>query len=78
MRNRINKAIAHLNLEIAGGGRDGVFYFVSLETDWALEHSVYVSAMTHLPIKRWVEEAEAASCELASSESSIALLIKAF
>ena len=73
MRNRINKAIEHLNLEIAGGGRDGVFYFVALDTDTALQHSVYVSALTHLSVKQWVEEAESAS-----SESLIALLIKAF
>ena len=60
MRNRINKAIAHLNLEIAGGGRDGCFYFVDTITDTCLieAESVYVSAKTHLTVKEWVKEAE--------------------
>jgi len=61
MRKRINKAIAHLDLEIAGGGRDGVFYFVDLNTNHACDSdSVYVSAMTHLTIEQWVEEAKCA------------------
>jgi hypothetical protein len=49
-----------LGLEIAGGGRDGCFYFVSTETDASLDHTVYVSAMSHLPVSQWVEEAEEA------------------
>ena len=62
MRNRINKAISHLDVELAGGGKDGVFYFVQISTDTALEaESVYVSNMKHLSIKQWVEEAEYAS-----------------
>lgn len=60
MRIKINKAISHLGLEIAGGGRDGCFYFVSTETDASLDHTVYVSAMSHLPVSQWVEEAEEA------------------
>ena len=78
MRNRINKAIAHLNLQIAGGNRDGVFYFVSMDTNTSLDYSVYVSAMTHLTINQWVEEAEEALRQLELCESSIALLVKAF
>lgn len=60
MRTKINKAISHLGLELAGGGRDGVFYFVDIESDTALQATVYVSAMNHLGIKRWIEEAEEA------------------
>lgn len=61
MRFRINKAISHLGLEIAGGGRDGVFYFVDIASNRVLEaNSVYVSAMTHLPVSRWVAEAQSA------------------
>lgn len=61
MRTRINKAISHLGLEIAGGGCDGVFYFVDIASNKVLEaNSVYVSAMTHLPVSRWVEEAQSA------------------
>jgi len=60
MRKRINKAIKHLGLKIAGGGRDGVFYFVDTKTDTCLVHaeSVYVSAMTHLTLQEWISEAE--------------------
>ena len=61
MRKRINKAIKHLGLEIAGGGKDGVFYFVNVETNTALDADlVYVSAMTHLSVGQWVKEAEIA------------------
>ena len=61
MRKRINKAIKHLGLEIAGGGRDGTFYFVDIKTDTAIDaESVYVSAMAHLTVKQWIEEAESA------------------
>ena len=61
MRTRINKAISHLGLKIAGGGCDGVFYFVDIASNKVLEaNSVYVSAMTHLPVSRWVAEAESA------------------
>lgn len=61
MRTRINKAISHLGLEIAGGGCDGVFYFVDIARNKVLEaNSVYVSAMTHLPVSRWVAEAQSA------------------
>lgn len=61
MRFRINKAITHLGLEIAGGGRDGVFYFVDIASNRALEaNSVYVSAMSHLSVSEWREEAEIA------------------
>jgi len=60
MTKRINKAIAHLNLQIAGGRGNGCFYFTH-PTEGALNaDSVMVSAMTHLPISRWVEEAESA------------------
>jgi hypothetical protein len=60
MRERINKAISHLDLQIAGGRGDGCFYFVH-KTKGALNaDSVMVSAMTHLPLSTWVEEAESA------------------
>jgi len=59
MRARINKAIAHLKLEIQGGNGSGCFYFTN--ADGALNaNSVMVSAMTHLPVSRWVSEAESA------------------
>jgi hypothetical protein len=59
MRAKINKAIAHLGLEIQGGNGSGCFYFTN--ADGALNaDSVMVSAMTHLPVSRWVAEAESA------------------
>ena len=58
MRERINKAINHLDLELAGGGKDGVFYFVQVSSNTALDsEAVYVSNMKHLTIKQWLEEA---------------------
>jgi hypothetical protein len=58
MRNRINKAIKHTGLKLEGGRGVGCFYF-SDSNGHAVENStVWVSAMTHLPISRWVEEAE--------------------
>ena len=59
MRARINKAIAHLGLEIQGGNGSGCFYFTN--ADGALNaDSVMVSAMTHLPVSSWVAEAKSA------------------
>ena len=59
MRAKINKAIAHLGLEIQGGNGSGCFYFTNahgvLDAD-----AVMVSAMTHLPVSRWVAEAKSA------------------
>ena len=59
MRARINKAIAHLGLEIEGGNRIGCFYFTNAHGALNAE-SVMVSAMTHLPVSRWVAEAQSA------------------
>lgn len=59
MRARINKAIAHLGLEIEGGNGSGCFYFTNAHG--ALNADlVMVSAMTHLPVSRWVAEAQSA------------------
>ena len=59
MRARINKAIAHLKLEIQGGNGSGCFYFTNAHGALNAD-SVMVSAMTHLPVSRWVAEAESA------------------
>jgi hypothetical protein len=59
MKAKINKAIAHLGLEIQGGNGSGCFYFTNAHG--ALNADlVMVSAMTHLPVSRWVEEAQSA------------------
>jgi len=59
MRARINKAISHLGLEIEGGNGSGCFYFTNAHGTLNAD-SVMVSAMTHLPVARWVEEAQSA------------------
>jgi len=59
MRKKINKAIAHLGLEIQGGNGSGCFYFTNAHGALNAD-SVMVSAMTHLPVSRWVAEAESA------------------
>jgi len=58
MTKRINKAIAHLNLQIAGGRGEGCFYFIHPTEGVLNADSVMVSALTHLPVSRWKQEAE--------------------
>lgn len=58
MTKRINKAIQHLNLQIAGGRGDGCFYFFHPEEGALNADSVMVSALSHLSVARWREEAE--------------------
>lgn len=53
---RINKAIAHLGLEIIRG--EGYQYFLSLKTGDQIGESVYVCYLNHLTLKQWVEAAE--------------------
>jgi len=60
MRKQINKAIEHTGLTIEGGRGAGCFYFVDRDGQAVENSTVYVSAMTHLPISRWVKEAEEA------------------
>lgn len=65
MRERINKRIAKYDLKIAGGGRDGCFYFVRISTDKILDaESVYVSALSHLTLQQWEDEAKSAINDL--------------
>ena len=59
MKARINAAIANLGLEIQGGNGSGCFYFTNAHGALNAD-SVMVSAMTHLPVSRWVAEAESA------------------
>lgn len=59
MRAKINKAIAYLGLEIQGGNKSGCFYFTNAHGALNAD-SVMVSAMTHLPVSRWVKEAQSA------------------
>lgn len=58
MTKRINKAIQHLNLQIAGGRGDGYFYFVHPVEGALNADSVMVPRLTDLPVSRWREEAE--------------------
>lgn len=53
----INKAIAHLGLEIVGNG-DGYFYFVGLEWGNQIGESVMVCYLNHLTLEEWVKRAE--------------------
>jgi triphosphoribosyl-dephospho-CoA synthetase len=58
-KNRINKAIRHLNLEIVGNG-DGYFYFCDLTTGEQIGESVLVCYLKHQTLQRWVEDAQEA------------------
>ena len=59
-KKRINKAIAHLGLEVVGNG-DGYFYFCDLESGAQVGESVMVCYLKHLTLDRWVGEAELAN-----------------
>jgi hypothetical protein len=58
-KNRINKAIRHLNLEIVGNG-DRYFYFCDLTTGAQIGESVLVCYLKHQTLQRWVEDAQEA------------------
>ena len=59
MKTQINNKIKDLGLELAGGGASGCFYFVDVASNTALNaDSVMVSAMKHLSMNQWREEAE--------------------
>lgn len=74
MRARINKAIAHLGLEIQGGNGSGCFYFTNAHGALNAD-SVMVSAMTHLPVSRWVAEAESAHWQDKQNEKPFEKLV---
>ncbi len=53
---KINKAIKHLGLEIVRGR--GYQYFISLETEEQIGHSVMVCFLNHLTLDEWIDRAE--------------------
>lgn len=53
----INRAIKHLDLEIIRG--NGYSYFLDLKTGDQVGESVPVCYLSHLPLERWIEEAQA-------------------
>lgn len=55
---QINQAIRHTGLEINRG--EGYQYFTHIETGDQYGASVMVCYLNHLPLDRWVEEAEEA------------------
>ena len=55
---QINRAIRHTGLEINRG--EGYQYFTHIETGDQYGASVMVCYLNHLPLDRWVEEAEIA------------------
>jgi hypothetical protein len=52
----INRAIAHLGIEIQNN-RDGYSYFTSLETGDQIGHSVMVCYLNSYTLDEWVSEA---------------------
>ncbi len=55
---QINRAIRHTGLEINRG--EGYQYFTHTKTGDQYGESVMVCYLNHLPLDRWVEEAEEA------------------
>jgi hypothetical protein len=56
---RINKAIAHLNLEVHGHG-GGYFYFVDTVSGYTRGVNVDVPRLNMMSLEQWVADAEAA------------------
>ena len=54
---RINRAIAHLDLEIVYTRGDGYFYFIDTNTGDQIGDSVFVCYMNQLTIEQWVNTA---------------------
>jgi hypothetical protein len=60
-KQRINRAIKHLNLEIQGNRRDGYFYFTDLTTGAQVGESIMVCYLNQQPLERWVQDATSAN-----------------
>jgi hypothetical protein len=56
---RINKAIAHLNLEVHGNG-DGYFYFVDTVSGYTRGVNVDVPRLNMMTLEQWIADAETA------------------
>ena len=57
-KQKINKAIKHLGLEIVGARGDGYFYFCDLENGAQVGKSVLVCYLHHNSLEEWKREAE--------------------
>lgn len=57
-KNRINKAIRYLGLEIVDQRGDGYFYFCDLQKGHQVGKSVLVCHLNQLTLDQWIQEAE--------------------
>ena len=55
---RINKAIAHLHMEVVGKRGDGYFYFLDTRTGYQVGPSVAVCYLNHGDLNFWITQAE--------------------
>ena len=62
-KKKVNKAIAHTGLTVVGTRGDGYFYFLDAEGFEVGRDTVAVCYLHHLPLDRWVAEAERALTE---------------
>lgn len=62
-RKKINEAIKHTGLEVAGKAGDGCYYFVDVETNAAIMDAepLWIGSMSHFKRSRWISEAETAA-----------------
>jgi hypothetical protein len=58
-RKTVNKAIAHLGLQVQDNG-DGYFYFTDTATEDVVGDSVFVCRLNFKTLAEWVMEAEGA------------------
>jgi hypothetical protein len=65
-KKKINKAIAHLGIEIQAERGGGYSYFTDLKTGEQIGDSVMVCYLHHQELAEWVEDAERAKGEHAA------------
>jgi hypothetical protein len=66
-KNKINKAIKYLGLEIVGKRGDGYFYFCDLKHGHQVGESVLVCYLNQLTLEEWIKEAEQAKIKYINS-----------
>ena len=64
------KSVKHINKEIAHTGLklyryNGYFVFLDIEADVQIGDSIMVYSFKHLPLERWISDAEAHAAEYA-------------
>ena len=72
-KQKINRAIQHLGMQIVGRRGDGYFYFVGTDPNVGqIGESVTVCYLHQQSLTRWVEDAESALAEYKTEQLELA------